>query len=357
MKRKIFGQLKDGRDVHCYTLKNKLGMEVNILDYGGIVQSIKVPVASGKREVVLGYEVIEDYEKNPAYLGAVIGRTAGRLKNARLRIKEKSYMIDTNHKGHLLHGGSFGFHQQRMLGFTKTLESEESLTLMFDVPSYSDGFPGNIKVTLVYNLLAEENTLLLRIKACTDEETYLNITNHSYFNLSKDASRSIADHYLLLNADNYSPIDESFLPQKQWQGVKGTVFDFQQEALIKKALSSSTEQVHLAKGIDHPFRIKADHQPKDLNFVGQLLSPDRGLKLSVYTTQPHVVIYTGNYLDEGCVPSGRRFKQHQGICFEAQEKPNLVNSDPAQCRLTFPDKPYEEEIRYVFSVMNPDESD
>jgi aldose 1-epimerase len=331
MKYKVFGQDVLNRDVIAYTLENTLGMCVTILSYGGIIQSIEVPVGDKMRQVVLGYENMADYLKNPAYLGATIGRTAGRLANGTLNLDGVAYKIQEGSEP-LLHGGPSGFHQKLMkIQGYDTIEGEKVI-LTFEAKAEEDGFPGDVQIELAYLLKRHENKLLLKMTGKSKEKTYLNITNHTYFNLSKNQEDMVTHHEMMLHASAYAPIKENSLPL-DWRELEGTPMDFRH-----------TRRIDVE--IDHPFLLKSSSSPATLG--GRLISPDKALTLDVWTTQAHMVVYTGNFLHEAKVPSGKSFKQYQGICFETQEKPNLINDDPGACRFVTAKTPYSETIEYVF---------
>jgi len=341
-----FGRLEDGREVDAYTLVNDLGMEVTILTYGGIIQSMIVPTGSGRRQVVLGYACLDDYEVNPSYLGATIGRSAGRIAKGLLTIDEKSYRLHEENKP-LLHGGPYGFHQQLMEARFVDIPFGQQLRLYFVAKEQMDGFPGDVEIEIIYQLLRDENALKVTYRGFSAEKTYLNMTNHCYFNLSQDGRTSVGAHSMLINADRYAPIDELSIP-KPWAPVENTPMDFRKLKRIDQTLESLDEQIKRANGIDHPFALERCENVHGLVLGATLLSPDQRIRLMVYTTQQHIVVYSGNFLDAGEVPSGQRFQKNQGICFETQEKPNLVNEHPDRCFWTMPGSPYHEEIKYVF---------
>lgn len=344
-----FGILKNDQMVTAYTLTNDKGMSVTILNYGGIIQSMKVPSNDGLREVVLGYESLEDYEINPSYLGAIIGRTAGRLDKGYLKVDQNEYHLSEGDGEHLLHGGPYGFHQKLMEATLIKLPSSEQLRLKFKALNDEDGFPADVEVEIIYDLNRWENTLKLTMKGISNEKTYMNLTNHSYFNLSRKNGESIAKHELELNVKAYAALDASGLPNPEWSAIEGTALDFTNFRAIETALDSEIEQIKLCKGIDHPFLINKPDQAQGLVKAASLRAPDNAMTLDVYTTQGHLVVYSGNYLSVGEVPSGKSFMDYQGICFETQEKPNMVNTHPNGCRFIDAGTPYHEEINYCFS--------
>lgn len=344
----VLGSLKNGEEVMAYTLSNDNGMSVTLLNYGGIIQSIKVPCKEGLREVVLGYDMIEDYEENPSYIGAIIGRTAGRLDKGCLKVANIEYFLSDANEAHLLHGGPKGFHQKIMDATFMKLPSGDQLRLRFSALKIEDGFPADVDMEIIYQLSRGENSLKITLKGISDEKTYLNLTNHSYFNLSENNDETIENHLLELNADTYAPVDATGLPLADWLSVEGNALDFTTMKAVGLALSSDMDQINRCKGIDHPFAIIRRDHVQGLIKASTLKSPNGDLILEVFTTQGHLVVYSGNYLSAGEVPSGKTFADYQGICFETQEKPNLVNTHPALCHFTEAGDPYYEEIKYSF---------
>ncbi len=333
--------------INKYILKNSLGMEVSILNYGGIIQSIKLPTDNEYRETVLGYDNLEDYILNPCYLGATIGRTAGRLKEAKLTIDDKTYHIDKKDNGHLLHGGKHGFNNEYMYAETLSNEDFERLTLSFKSLETIDGFPANLDIKIVYTLKKEQNCFTIDYYGYSDKKTYLNLTNHSYFNLMGDNNPvGIKNHQLMINSKEYYPLESDFIPSIKSEKINHSAFDFAEQKTINLSLNSEHEQIKLAHGIDHCFKL--NKQKGEYNLATKLISPDEKVILEVHTTAPDIVIYTSNFIQDGYVPSGKTFTQNYAICFEAQEKPNKVNDSPNDCQWTTPDNPYYQSIKYIF---------
>lgn len=348
MSYKIFGYLPDGRDVYAYTLSNARGMQVTILNYGGIIQSMYVPTATGNRNVVLGYETLEDYLENPPYLGATIGRTAGRIEKGRLTIDNHMYDLTSKDQENLLHGGEKGFHQQYMSAKEIKLPAGSQLRLSFLSKGAEEGFPGDIEMEITYQLSECDNVLKVTYIGRSTGKNYLNMTNHSYFNLLGKSQDSIRDHQLCINASAYAQVNEAMIPSLEWTQVSGTAMDFQAFKPIDDALKSNDAQIKLAGGIDHPFLIQRGEHADGLVSAAQLQSPDKEVILEVFTTQHHLVVYTGNFLQDSVVASGKKFIRNQGICFESQEKPNMVNTHPELCKWMDQGEPYREEIEYAF---------
>lgn len=349
--REVFGTLPDGSTVDRYTLSNEMGLSVSLLNYGGIIQSINAPDRWGNSSnVVLGYDRLEDYLSNSAYIGVVIGPAAGRLGNAALVVGRECYSLAANNGPNTLHGGPEGFHQRLMAA--QTFETPEALSLMlrFSSPHGASGYPGNLELVLEYVLQRRANRLLVKLTGRSDRRTYLNMTHHGYFNLS-DCSKSVMDHELQLSADAYAPVDEAMLPCAGWAAVAGTPFDLREPRSLRAVLGERHSQLTLAGGIDHPFRLMKA-AGAGLELCARLEDPESGRSLTVSTDQPHLVVYSGNFLQEAVVPSGKTFNRHQGICFEAQEVPNAPGSPFFPCRYLEPGEQYCRHLQYDFSTSN-----
>lgn len=347
-----FGTLPDGQPVERYTLDNETGLSVSLLTYGGILQALEAPDRWGQPSpVVLGYDRLEDYMANPAYVGAVIGPAAGRLGAAALVMGQERYPLPANNGTNTLHGGPEGFHRRLMAA--ETFETPESLAVMlrFSSPHGTSGYPGALEVVLEYVLQRRENRLQLNLSAVSDRRTYLNLTHHGYFNLSGD-SCPVTDHRLQLAAEAFAPVDGAMLPCAGWASVAGTPFDLREPRLLEAVLADPHSQLTQAGGIDHPFRLTpgaaAGAEP-----CARLHHPASGRQLTVSTDQPHLVVYSGNFLQEAAVPSGKTFGRHQGICFEAQEVPNAPGSPYFPCRYLEAGERYRRFLRYDFSTVSP----
>lgn len=341
-----WGITKNNEIVKCYTLKNKF-LEVEILNYGGVIRKISSPDKNGKMEnVVLNLNNIVDYEERSPYFGAIVGRNAGRIANGSITINGVKYSLAKNNGENNLHGGINNFSH-------KIWESKEikgtnfiGVELSLKSPHLEEGFPGNVLATVIYKLL--DNELSIEYKATSDIDTYLNLTNHTYFNLSGDFKRDITDEYLTLACKKFIAVDKATLPVKITE-VENTPFDFQISKELALSLNSEHEQIVIVNhGLDHPF-ILDDTRKGSAAILEDKVS---GRKVEVYTDQPAVVIYSGNYLYEiGKLSDGSDCKKHMGICFETQDYPNVLNFMPEKAKLYNNLKPYSQKTVFKFSTI------
>lgn len=345
----VFGVLPQGETVSQYTLANESGLTVKILNYGGIIRELWVPDRNGTRgNVVLSYDTLEDYQTNPAYIGAVIGRTAGRIANGDLVIGDSHYSLDRNNGQNTLHGGAGGFHRKLMTAKVSETPGAMVLDLSFISEAGESGYPGTVSLTLRYTLQRDQNVLTLDFMGSSDQKTYLNLTHHGYFNLA-GSDTTIEDQLLQLEADAYAPVDEAMLPWDGWKAVGETPFDLRRMRPLGEIVHREDPQLRLARGIDHPFRLMGGDAAADsYTLCASLQDPKSGRDLKVSTTQPHLVVYTGNFLETAQVPSGKEFRRHQGICFEAQEVPNAPGNPAFQCHYLDKGETYLHSIRYEF---------
>ncbi|WML42878.1 aldose epimerase family protein [Neobacillus sp. PS3-40] len=311
----------DHKNVYEYTLINDFGVEVSCLNYGCIITKILTPDNFGNLEnIVLRFESMGEYEQNPPFLGAVIGRVAGRIKGAEFELDGKAYQLEKNEGENHLHGGNKGFNT--VLWDAELIEggSEIGVRFSYTSPDGEEGYPGVVSVHVNY-LLSNNNELLIKYEAVTDQKTLLNLTNHTYFNLSGNAKRDVLEHSLTLDSNQFLELNEQLLPTGVKLDAVNTVFDFQNGRLIKDGTVSNHPQNQLVgKGYDHPFLLNSHH-------TGEIVLSDEvsGRKLIVETDQPSVVLYTGNSLTEDVTVNGRKCKKHLGLCLETQGLPDAIH--------------------------------
>lgn len=339
-----WGITNKNETVLLYTLKNKF-MEVEILNYGGVIRKISTSNRDGKFEnVVLNLPSIEDYQKRSPYFGSLIGRNAGRISSATFCLNDKIYNLAKNSGENNLHGGVDNFGHK--IWKIEELKEKDSVGLKLSLESshLEEGFPGNVKVEVKYIL--KDNSLSLEYFATTDEPTYLNLTNHSYFNLSGNFKRDISDEILKLNCDKFIAVDETTLPV-EIRDVEKTAFDFRKGIELKNSLLSNEEQIKIVnQGLDHPFILN-----KEFDKEIELYDKISGRKLTVVTDQPAVVIYSGNYLYEvGKLDDFTECKKYMGICFETQNYADALRFLPEKAYITTPEKPYIQKTKYIFSI-------
>jgi len=347
-----FGQLPDGRTVHCHSLLHA-GLEVRILDYGGIVQSLFVPDRNGNQtDVVLGFDTLQPYLDEHPYFGALVGRYANRIAKGKFSLNGKDYQLACNNGPNHLHGGIEGFDKKLWDAETRESETAESehgpqLILRYLSPDGEEGYPGNLQVEVTYTLTSD-GALQIDYLATTDAPTILNLTNHSYFNLAGHGS--IRDHEIALYADDYLPVDENLIPHEYTAWVAGTVMDLRQRAPIRQHLETRDEQIiRAAGGFDHCW-IRVRDRDKH-GFVAELIEPESGRCMRVYTTQPGIQFYTGNFLDGTLAgKKGVRYEKHAGLCLETQHYPNSPNRIGFPSTLLQPGETYRQSTSYRFSV-------
>ncbi len=319
----IFGRLSDGREVTEYTLQNQFSIVVKILDYGGIIRVLEVPDKSGRpADIVLGFDELSRYEGEHPYFGAIIGRVAGRIGGGRLPIKGDIHQLPVNDPPNHLHGGHTGFDHR--LWDAKYSSENQSLTLSYESPSGEEGYPGTLVSTVTYRLTST-NDLVVKYHATTDAPTAVNLTQHSYFNLSGDPSTTVLDHTLTVYSDRVLEIDDYSVPTGAELDVAGTNFDLRTPRSIGRTVESSPNRFE-GDGFDNFWLLSCDADDPNLRPALEIQHAKSGRLLQVATTAPGVQIYTGNQLPEGLDGKhGLSYGPQSGICFETQIHPDSPN--------------------------------
>lgn len=341
-----FNAVVDGKPVALYTLKNAAGMEVCITNFGGRIVSLMVPDRNGElRDVVLGFDNIADYQNVPSDFGASIGRYANRIDHGRLVIDGDTVQLLQNNFGHCLHGGPAGW--QYKVYEARQLDGK-TLELYMDSPDGDENFPGHVKAKVTYNL-TDDNAIVIAYEATTDAPTVVNMTNHSYFNLSGDPTYTILDHLLTVDADSYTPIDSTYMTTGEIAPVEGTPMDFRTETAVGARLHENNEQLKNANGYDHNWVLATAGDAE--RTAARLVSPETGICLTVRTTEPGLQIYSGNFLD-GTVKgkSGIVYNPRTAICLETQHYPDSPNKPQWPSTLLRPGETYESLCIYGFSI-------
>ena len=338
-----FGLTKNGRSVKKYIMKNHSGMTVCILDYGCTVQSILVPDRNGNlTDVVLGYDDLLSYEKGSCYFGAFIGRYANRIKNAEFRLNGAYYYLEPNDGRNHLHGGFC-----RKV-FDAAVEGD-TLVFKYISPHMEEGFPGELNVEVRYQL-TEDNALEMEYIAGTDRDTVLNLTNHSYFNLS--GSGDVTHHLLWLDSDRITESDSETVPTGRIISIKNTPMDFSSEKPIGADILDSHPQIRPCRGYDHNYILKESSD--DLLLFATVKSAKSGIALTCFTTQPAVQLYSGNYVDEDTADRGKggvRYPRYAGVCLETQHYPASPNYPCFPSAVLRPDEEYRHKTVYQFSIF------
>ncbi|HVI44745.1 MAG TPA: aldose epimerase family protein, partial [Chitinophaga sp.] len=336
-----YGQA-DGQEVLQYTLKNAAGMEVKILNYGGIITDIITPDKQGQKgNVVLSYESLAGYQqKGQPYFGALIGRYANRIANAKFKVDGKDYSLAANNNGNALHGGIKGFDK---VVWSATQEGDSILQLSYTSKDGEEGYPGNLKVTVIYTL-TPDNALRIDYKATTDKPTPVNLTNHSYFNLSAGKEKDVLQHELSLKASRFTPVNDKLIPDGSLQPVKGTPMDF----TSPKKIGVDIDKVK--GGFDHNW--VPDKEGNASEQVATLYDPASGRFMEVFTTEPGIQFYSGNFLDGTLTNTrnGQKYVQHAGLCLETQHFPDSPNEPSFPNVVLKPGETYTQTTVYKFST-------
>lgn len=338
----------DGKKTNLYVLRNENNMEVCVTNFGGRIVSVMVPDKDGNmQDVVLGFDSIQDYISKPTDFGASIGRYANRINQGKFTLDSVEYQLPRNNYGHCLHGGPKGF-QYRV--FDAKQVSPQELELTYVAKDGEENFPGNLtcKVTMK---LTDANAIEIRYEAETDKPTIVNMTNHSYFNLDGDA-KSNADHVLMIDADYYTPVDSIFMTTGEVALVEGTPMDFRSPTLIGENINTpDCVQLKNGKGFDHNWVLnaKGDIYHKSVT----LSSPKTGIMLELYTNEPGIQVYTGNFLDGSLTgKKGRVYNQRASVCLETQKYPDTPNKPEWPSAVLRPGEKYVSECIFKFSVNN-----
>lgn len=315
-----------GKDTKLIVLKNEKGMEVCLTNYGGRVVSLCVPDKNGKpTDVVLGYDNIRQYADtihSPSDYGSTVGRYANRIKDAKLSLAGSLYSLKANDNGNCLHGGgNTGWLNQV---YDVTEQNDSSVTFVMNAPDDENGFPGNITATATYTVTSN-NTLDIVFKATTDKETVINMTNHSYFNLNGDPSKEGFNQVMYINADKFTLSDSLYIPTGEIKNVEGTPMDFRVPTEIGKKADYTYDQIKNATGYDHNWCLNTYKNGKgdDKTVAASLYSPKTGILLEVYTNEPGIQVYTGNFQGTGIAcKHGIKYPKHVSVCFESQKYPD-----------------------------------
>lgn len=348
--KELFDMLSDGTAVYAYTLKNENGMSARILDYGGIVQELKVADRRGEfADVIGGYASVDSYINGGGYHGALIGRFGNRIANGKFTLEGKAYTLALNNGKNHLHGGAVGY-DARMWEVKALDKAEPELSLHLVSEDGDEGYPGRLDITVTYKLTAD-NALSINYIATTDKSTPINLTNHAYFNLAGCANGSILGHKLWLDADTYLPTDEGLIPTGELRSVEGTPFDFREPKTIGRDIDAENEDIRLGGGYDHCFNFVGGETGK-IELRGSLYDGESGRFMEVYTNQPCVQIYTANGAGKDEYPQKNGFKmpRRSFVCMETQKMPDSINHDNFTDCVLRAGEVYDYTTVYKFSV-------
>ena len=346
LNRSDFQSEADGKKTDLFVLKNDNGMEVCVTNFGGRIVSVMVPGRDGvMRDVVLGFDKVADYQTVPSDFGATIGRYANRIAQGRITLDGTEYQLPQNNYGHCLHGGPRGF-QYRV--FDAVQKSDRELELTYASKDGEEGFPGNFECRVTMTL-TDDNAIDIRYAAETDKTTVVNMTNHSYFNLDGDPAKDNSEWLLTVNADSYTPVDSTFMTTGEIAPVEGTPMDFRTPTPVGERIDRDFEQLRNGHGIDHNWVLNTGGDITKP--AARLISPATGIVLEVYTTEPGIQVYCGNFLD-GSVKGkkGAVYGFRSAVCLETQKYPDTPNKPEWPSAVLRPGEKYESRCIYKFSV-------
>ncbi len=344
-----FGKLPTGEEVQLYTLANKSGMEARIMNYGGILVSLKVPDRQGQLgDVVLGFDGLDRYVKENPYFGALIGRYGNRIAGGKFELEGKTYTLAQNNGPNHLHGGLKGFDKKLWSAESADSPDGPQLILRCVSPDGEEGYPGELRVRVTYTL-TDDNALRIDYEATTDKTTIVNLTNHSYFNLKDAGATPILDHVLMIDADRFTPVDETLIPTGELRPVEGTPFDFRQPTPIGARIDADDPQLRFAGGYDHNFVL--NRTGEGLTLAARVYEPATGRVMEVLTTEPGIQFYTGNFLDGTLTgKSGVVYQKRSALCLETQHFPDSPNHPQFPSTVLKPGETYRSTTVYKFSA-------
>ncbi len=340
-----YGKLADGTAIDLYTLTNANGVVCKVITYGGIVTELHVPDKDGKKaDVVLGCPDLKTYEAGHPFFGAIAGRYANRIAGASFTLDGHEYKLAANDGRNTLHGGKKGFDKYAWHAEPAQVAHGAAVRLSRTSPDGEEGFPGNLKVTVTYTL-TDKDELRIDYEATTDKATPVNLTNHSYFNLAGHASGTIDDQVMMIAAQKYTPWDATLIPTGKIEPVKGTPFDFTKPT----AIGSRYKELK-GKPVGYDLNYVLDAQGKLTELAARARDPKSGRVLEMYTTEPGVQFYTGNFIDKQKGKDGATYAQHAAFCLEAQHYPDSVHHENFPSVVLKPGDTYRQTTVYKFSV-------
>jgi len=342
-----FGRLPDGTVIDGYTIRNARGVTMHVITYGGIITALRVPDRAGKLDdIVLGFDSLPGYLKDPPYFGAIVGRYANRIAKGRFALDGKTYQLPVNNGPNSLHGGTRGL--DKVVWDAKPFEHDKSagVVLTHVSPDGDQGYPGTLRLRVTYTL-NDADELAVEYHATTDKATPINLSQHSYFNLT-GAERDVLGHVVQIQASRYTPVDTTLIPTGDLPSVAGTPFDFRTPTAIGARITVSNEQLKIAGGYDHNWVLDG----KGMRHVARVVEPTTGRTIDIATDQPGVQFYSGNFLDGTTTGKGGRVYGHRfGFCMETQHFPDSPNHASFPSTILHPGKAFESRTVFTFGVV------
>jgi aldose 1-epimerase len=348
VKKQAYGKMPDGAEVELYTLTNANGMQAGIITYGGTVVSLTAPDRNGKyADVVLGMDDLAGYRKATAFFGALIGRYGNRIGHAQFTLDGNTYKLPANDNGNMLHGGPAGFDKQIWSARPGSSPDGQTLELTYVSKDGEAGFPGALTAKVVYTLTAK-NELKIDYTATTDKPTVVNLTNHSYFNLAGQGEGDILAHEVMIDAGRYTPVDEHLIPTGELRPVSGTPFDFTKPTAVGARIEANDEQIKFGNGYDHSWVL--NKAAGSLAKAAEVHEATSGRVMEVWTTEPAVQFYTGNFLDGTLQGKGKTYIRRGALCLETQHYPDSPNKPAFPTTELKPGETYRTTTLYRFSA-------
>jgi len=349
MKKSDFKTNLNGKEIQLFELINKNGVTVEITNYGGKVVSIHVPDKKGVfKDVVLGFDHIDNYISGNPYFGALIGRYANRICKGKFSLLGKEYQLAKNNGENHLHGGIIGYNDVVWNATLLSNKNEQSLELNYLSKDGEENYPGNVSLKVIYTL-TEENELKINYYATTDQTTIINLTHHSFFNLKGEGNGDILGHKLYINSDAFTPTNAQSIPTGEFKNVEGTPMDFRNFTAIGKRIEQNDEQLQFGNGYDHNWILK--NKQKDIILAAAVHEPDSGRYMEVWTDQPGMQFYSGNYLDNTDIgKGGKKYPKRSAFCLETQHFPDAPNQLHFPSTILNPNEKYDYTCIYKFSI-------
>jgi len=348
-----FGTLPTGEQVHAFTMRNARGIEMRVIDYGGIIVSLRTPDRAGNfADIVLGFDDLEGYVKSSPYFGAIAGRYANRIAKGQFTLDGTTYKLAVNNGPNALHGGLKGFDKVVWQAEPGADSSGVHLVLRYTSADGEEGYPGTLHATVTYTL-TDRNELAIEYQATTDKPTPINLTNHSYFNLAGEGSGTVLGEVVTIDADRYVPVDTTFIPTGDLASVAGTPFDFRKPTAIGARIDQPDPQLKNGRGYDHTFVLNRPAGGAALVHAAHVVDATSGRTLDVATTEPGVQFYTGNFLDGKVVgKNGHAYPRRGGFCLETHHFPDSPNKPRFPSTILRPGETYHSRTVFTFGVTN-----